>query len=78
MELGRVSAINAQGRTIWIVHAHRGDGNRFIVRPDGGDGTLDARGANSMRILRNTHSRVAGSNTRRGDNTRIRNGDSRN
>jgi hypothetical protein len=49
------------------------DGNN----DDGGDGnTLDARDANSMTVLRNTHSRVTGSNTRR-DNTRIRNGDSR-
>ena len=27
--LGWVSALDAQGRTIWIVDAHRGDGNRF-------------------------------------------------
>ena len=31
---GCVSAIDAQGRTIWIVDAQRGDGNRFIVRSD--------------------------------------------
>jgi hypothetical protein len=29
---GCVSAIDSQGRTIWIVEAHRGDGKRFIVR----------------------------------------------
>jgi hypothetical protein len=29
-----VSAIDSQGRTIWIVDAHRGDGRRFIVRAD--------------------------------------------
>jgi hypothetical protein len=29
---GYVSAIDSQGRTIWIVDAHRGDGRRFIVR----------------------------------------------
>jgi hypothetical protein len=29
-----VSAIDSQGRTIWIVDAHRGDGKRFIVRAD--------------------------------------------
>jgi hypothetical protein len=29
-----VSAIDPQGRTIWIVDAQRGDGNRFIVRSD--------------------------------------------
>jgi hypothetical protein len=31
--LGWVSAIDSQGRTIWIVDAHR-DGKRFIVRAD--------------------------------------------
>ena len=39
---------------------------------------LDARDANGMTVLRSTHSRVAGSNTPRGDNTRIGNGDIRN
>jgi hypothetical protein len=29
-----VSAINSNGRTIWIVDAHRGDGKRFVVRAD--------------------------------------------
>ena len=28
--LGCVSAIDSQGRTIWIADAHRGDGQRFI------------------------------------------------
>jgi hypothetical protein len=32
--LGWVSAIDCQGRTIWIVDAHRGDGKRFVVRAD--------------------------------------------
>jgi hypothetical protein len=32
--LGWVSAIDSNGRTIWIVGAHRGDGRRFIVRAD--------------------------------------------
>ena len=32
--LGWVSAIDSEGRTIWIVDAHRGDGKRFIVRAD--------------------------------------------
>ena len=32
--LGWVSAIDSQGRTIWIVDAHRNDGKRFIVRAD--------------------------------------------
>ena len=31
---GYVSAIDSQGRTIWIADAHRGDGKRFIVRAD--------------------------------------------
>ena len=31
---GYVSAVNREGRTIWIVDAHRGDGNRFIVRAE--------------------------------------------
>ena len=29
-----VSAIDSEGRTIWIADAHRGDGKRFVVRPD--------------------------------------------
>src|SRR6266550_1238385 len=32
--LGYVSAVDSQGRTIWIADAHRGDGQRFIVRAD--------------------------------------------
>jgi hypothetical protein len=32
--LGYVSAVDSQGRTIWIADAHRGDGNRFVVRAD--------------------------------------------
>jgi hypothetical protein len=31
---GCVSALDAQGRTIWIADAHRGDGRRFIVHAD--------------------------------------------
>jgi hypothetical protein len=31
--LGSVSAIDLEGRTIWIVDAHR-DGRRFVVRAD--------------------------------------------
>ena len=31
--LGWVSAVDKQGRTIWIVDAHR-DGKRFVVRAD--------------------------------------------
>jgi hypothetical protein len=32
--LGCVSALDSEGRTIWIVDAHRDDGDRFIVRAD--------------------------------------------
>jgi len=31
---GCVSAIDREGRTIWIVDAHRDDGRRFVVRAD--------------------------------------------
>jgi hypothetical protein len=31
---GCVSAIDSEGRTIWIADAHRDDGKRFVVRPD--------------------------------------------
>ena len=31
---GCVSAIDSNGRTIWIVDAHRDDGRRFIVHSD--------------------------------------------
>jgi hypothetical protein len=33
-ELGCVSALDPQGRTIWIADAHRGKGKRFVVRAD--------------------------------------------
>jgi hypothetical protein len=32
--LGWVSAVDSQGRTIWIVDAHRDNGKRFVVRSD--------------------------------------------
>lgn len=32
--LGWVSTIDSQGRTTWIVDAHRGDGRRFILHAD--------------------------------------------
>jgi hypothetical protein len=32
--LGWISAVDSEGRTIWIVDAHRGDGKRFIARSD--------------------------------------------
>jgi hypothetical protein len=31
---GCVSALNCNGRTIWIADAHRGDGKRFVVLAD--------------------------------------------
>jgi hypothetical protein len=32
--LGWVSAVDPEGRTIWIVDAHRDDGKRFVVHAD--------------------------------------------
>jgi hypothetical protein len=32
--LGWVSAVDSQGRTIWIVDAHRDDGKRFAARAE--------------------------------------------
>jgi hypothetical protein len=32
--LGWVSAVDSEGRTIWIIDAHRDDGRRFIVHAD--------------------------------------------
>jgi len=31
---GCISAIDREGRTIWIADAHRDDGRRFVVRAD--------------------------------------------
>jgi hypothetical protein len=31
---GCVSALDCEGRTIWIADAHRDDGRRFVVRAD--------------------------------------------
>jgi hypothetical protein len=31
---GCVSALDREGRTIWIVDAHRDDGKRFVARSD--------------------------------------------
>jgi hypothetical protein len=31
---GCVSAVDSQGRTIWVADAHRDDGKRFVVRAD--------------------------------------------
>jgi len=32
--LGWVSALDSEGRTLWIVDAHRDNGKRFVVRSD--------------------------------------------
>jgi hypothetical protein len=32
--LGYVSALDREGRTIWIADAHSGDGKRFVVNAD--------------------------------------------
>ena len=32
--MGWVSAVDCEGRTLWIVDAHRDDGKRFVVRSD--------------------------------------------
>ena len=32
--LGWVSAVDSEGRTIWIVDAHLDNGRRFVVRSD--------------------------------------------
>jgi hypothetical protein len=32
--LAYISAIDSEGRTIWIADAHRDDGKRFVVRAD--------------------------------------------
>jgi hypothetical protein len=34
MDLGYVSAVDCNGRTIWIADAHPEDGKRFVVRAD--------------------------------------------
>ena len=31
---GCVATVDSEGRTIWIVDAHRDDGKRFVVRSD--------------------------------------------
>ena len=31
---GCVSAVDSEGRTIWIVDAHRDDGKRFVMQAD--------------------------------------------
>jgi hypothetical protein len=48
---GCVSAIDSNGRTIWIADAHRGDGKRFVVRADEADGVSGTRLGDSRRRL---------------------------
>ena len=31
---GCVSAVDSNGRTIWVAYAHRGDGKRLVVRAE--------------------------------------------
>jgi len=33
-DCGCISAIDSEGRTIWIADAHRDDGKRYVVRAD--------------------------------------------
>jgi len=59
-----VSAVNAQGRTIWITDVHLGDGKRFIVRADEkltAFGDLESVIRIAMRVSR-VGSRLNGSN----------------
>jgi hypothetical protein len=32
--LGYVTAVDCEGRTIWVADAHRADGKRLVVRAD--------------------------------------------
>jgi len=41
--LGWVSAVDSNGRTIWIADAHRGDGKRFVVHAATERQSRDAR-----------------------------------
>jgi hypothetical protein len=34
MKSGCVSALDGEGRTIWVADAHRDDGKRFVVHAD--------------------------------------------
>jgi len=61
--LGYVSAVDSQGRTIWIADAHRADGKGFVVRPDkkltafieleSGDSPLTREGGGHIALRRN-------------------------
>jgi hypothetical protein len=49
---GCVSALDCEGRTIWIADAHRGDGNRFIVRTDERADSVYGTRSGDMRVRR--------------------------
>jgi len=52
--LGWVSAMDLEGRTIWIADAHRGDGKRFIVHADEMlTAFLDLRESHAKSLLEN-------------------------
>jgi hypothetical protein len=42
---GCVTALNSEGRTIWIADAHRDDGKRFVVRAEKLTAFLELEGA---------------------------------
>jgi hypothetical protein len=48
---GGVSALDFEGRTIWIADAHRSNGKRFVVRADKPDG-VSATGITANRTRR--------------------------
>src|SRR4029453_9780379 len=52
---GCVSAIDSNGRTIWIADAHRDDGKRFVVRADE---KLTAFLELESRLARKTHALI--------------------
>ena len=63
--LGWVSAIDSQGRTIWIVDAHRDDGRRFIFHASGQKSQLDrSRSTFENSRVRSRDSHLQGSEKR--------------
>jgi hypothetical protein len=60
--LGYASAVDSNGRTIWIADVHRDDGKRFVVRADkkltafieleSGDSPLTREGGGHIALLR--------------------------
>jgi hypothetical protein len=51
--LGWVSAVDSQGRTIWIADAHRGNGKRFVVHADEKLTAFCGTGSGHLRLRRN-------------------------